>query len=84
MVYRFHDGWDQFPEYGMGYALADALGWSNRQVEDNYIYELASVPLEDLAINIAKKLGKQGIRFVGNPRATNKKDNTRLGQPGSH
>jgi putative NIF3 family GTP cyclohydrolase 1 type 2 len=83
VVYRFHDGWDQFPAYGMGYALADVLGWSDRQIEDNYIYELAPIPLRDLAIDIAEKLDKTGIRFVGNSEQPIRRITLDWGSPGA-
>jgi putative NIF3 family GTP cyclohydrolase 1 type 2 len=83
VVYRFHDGWDQFPEYGMGYALAARLGWSDRRINDKYIYEFAPVALAELAGDIAKKLGKQGIRFVGNPAQPIRRISLDWGSPGA-
>lgn len=67
VVYRFHDGWDQFPEHGMGYALARTLGWTDSQLAQDYIYELPPTPLHALAADIATKLGKPGIRYTGDP-----------------
>lgn len=83
VVYRFHDGWDQFPRHGMGYALADVLGWSARQVVPHYIYDLDPAPLQKVAMRIARKLGKNGIRFVGQPDRTIRRITLDWGSPGA-
>lgn len=67
VVYRFHDGWDQYPEYGMGYALARRLGWESHQVEPDYIYDLPTRTLRELGADVAVKLGKANLRYTGNP-----------------
>ena len=67
VVYRMHDGWDQFPQHGMGYSLARLLGWSDYAVSNKYIYAPPPMRLADLARDVAQKMGKQGIRYVGDP-----------------
>jgi putative NIF3 family GTP cyclohydrolase 1 type 2 len=67
VVYRFHDGWDQYPRYGTGHALAARLGWTEKQVAPDYIFEPGPAPLAALAADIAMKLGKGGIRYTGDP-----------------
>jgi putative NIF3 family GTP cyclohydrolase 1 type 2 len=67
VVYRFHDGWDQYPEHGMGYALARRLGWEGRQIAPDYIYGVPPAPLHALAADIAAKLGKPSLRYTGDP-----------------
>jgi putative NIF3 family GTP cyclohydrolase 1 type 2 len=83
VVYRFHDGWDQYPEYGMGYALARKLGWSDAQVAREYIYELTPTSLAGLAAEIASKLGKSGIRYVGDPDLEVRRVSLDWGSPGA-
>lgn len=83
VVYRLHDGWDQFPRYGMGYALADVLGWAERQVAQEYIYELDPLPLQALADEVARKLGKSGVRFVGHPEQLVQRVTLDWGSPGA-
>ena len=83
VVYRFHDGWDQFPEHGMGYALARQLGWSAAQVAPDYIYAPEPMPLHALATQIAERLGKTGIRFIGNPEMTVNRISLDWGSPGA-
>lgn len=83
VVYRLHDGWDQFPAYGMGFALADSLGWSDRQVSSDYIYEVGPLTLLDLAAMVARKLDKPGIRFVGDPDRVVRKVTLDWGSPGA-
>lgn len=83
VVYRLHDGWDQFPTYGMGYALARTLGWSAQQVADEYIFELEEQRLADLAAMVTTKLGKQGVRYVGDPDRQVRKVSLDWGSPGA-
>lgn len=83
VVYRMHDGWDQFPTYGMGYALAGALGWGDRRVADAYIYDVGPMTLHDLAATVAQKLGKPSIRFVGDPDRVVQKVTLDWGSPGA-
>lgn len=83
VVYRLHDGWDQFAKLGMGYALADWLGWSAHAVSDRYIYALPPTRLADLASSVAAKLGKRGLRFVGDPGQIVQKVTLDWGSPGA-
>ena len=83
VAYRFHDGWDQFPEFGMGYSLARALGWSGVQVSEDYIYEPPPMPLKDIAAHIANKLGKSGIRYCGDPDREVRRISLDWGSPGA-
>ncbi len=82
VVYRLHDGWDQFPVHGMGYALAEVLCWTERRVGDGYIYQLDPLSLKDLATHVAGKLGKSGVRFVGNPERIVHRVSLDWGSPG--
>lgn len=83
VAYRLHDGWDQFPEYGIGHALAETLGWSDKQISADYVYALPSTKLKNLAADIAHKLGKTGIRFVGDPERSVTKITLDWGSPGA-
>lgn len=83
VVHRFHDGWDQFPDYGMGYALARSLGWSSVQVSPDYIYEPPVVTLEEIAVHIAERLGKSGVRYCGDPKRPVRKISLDWGSPGA-
>ena len=83
VVYRLHDGWDQFAKFGMGYSLAECLGWSDRAVSDRYIYELPPTRLANLASDIAQKLGKSGTRFVGDPDQVVRRVTLDWGSPGA-
>ena len=83
VVHRFHDGWDQFPEYGMGYALARVLGWSDVQVSPDYIYEPPAASLSDTAAHIALRLGKSGIRYCGDPGRRISRISLDWGSPGA-
>lgn len=83
VVHRFHDGWDQFPEYGMGYALARTLGWSDVQVSPDYIYEPPAASLRDTAAHIAERLGKSGIRYCGDPGRRIRRISLDWGSPGA-
>ena len=82
VVYRLHDGWDQFPTCGMGYALADTLGWTDRRIPNEYIYDVGPITLHDLAAYVAQKLGKPGIRYVGDPERVVRKVTLDWGSPG--
>jgi len=83
VVHRFHDGWDQFPDHGMGYALASTLGWSNVQVSPDYIYEPPTVTLAEIAAHIAERLGKSGIRYCGDPEQSVRRISLDWGSPGA-
>ena len=83
VVHRFHDGWDQFPDVGMGYALARTLGWGDFQVSPDYIYAPPAVALKEIAAHIAAKLGKSGIRYTGNPDLQVSKISLDWGSPGA-
>ena len=83
VVHRFHDGWDQFPEFGMGYALARSLGWSDVQVAPDYIYAPPAAPLREIASHIAARLGKSGIRYCGDPEREVRKISLDWGSPGA-
>lgn len=83
VVYRLHDGWDQFPTHGMGYALAETLGWSDRRIANQYIYEVGPITLHDLAAHVARRLGKPGIRYVGDPARIVHKITLDWGSPGA-
>ena len=83
VVYRLHDGWDQFPHHGIGYALARTLGWSDKRVDEKeYIYQLPPVALSELAIDIGKKLHKEGLRLIGDPQRMVRKVTLDWGSPG--
>ena len=83
VVYRLHDGWDQFPEFGMGYALARTLGWSDVQISPDYIYAPPEAPLREIAAHIAARLGKSGIRYSGDPDVQVRRISLDWGSPGA-
>ena len=82
VVYRMHDGWDQFPREGMGHSLARLLGWTDKRVSDRYIYEIEPMRLDALASFVAGRLGKRGIRFVGDPAKIVRRVTLDWGSPG--
>ena len=83
VVYRLHDGWDQFPKHGMGHALAQTLGWEDRLVARDSIYDVGAMTLQDLAAYVAQKLGKPAIRYVGDPERIVHKVTLDWGSPGA-
>lgn len=81
--YRLHDAWNDFPDRGMGVAIEKVLGWQGKRItQDAWIYELPPVSLKGLAKEVGEKLGKRGIRFVGDPDRIVKRVSLDWGSPG--
>jgi putative NIF3 family GTP cyclohydrolase 1 type 2 len=83
VVYRLHDGWDGFPGYGMGPPLEEVLGWGDCRISDEFIYELAPTTVQELAATVARKLGRRGARFTGDPARGVKRVTLDWGSPGA-
>lgn len=67
VVYRCHDGWDTYPEFGVVDSWAQALGLGNRVGGDTGapVYEIPKVQLGDLAGEVNKTMELDGVRVVG-------------------
>jgi len=52
-------------------------------VGKEYIYELDPLPLQKLAEDVTRKLGKSGVRFVGNPEQLIQRVTLDWGSPGA-
>jgi len=76
-IYRVHDGWDFYPEYGILDSLAKALGLDRVVGETTKIrvYKSRIISLHDLAKKVKADLGLKGLRYVGDPD----QDITRIG-----
>jgi putative NIF3 family GTP cyclohydrolase 1 type 2 len=82
--YRLHDAWNDFPDRGMGVPFEKLLGWQGKRItQDAWIYEIPPTPLKDLAEDVAKKLGKRGIRLIGDPDRIVKRVSLDWGSPGA-
>jgi putative NIF3 family GTP cyclohydrolase 1 type 2 len=82
--YRLHDAWNDFPDRGMGPPFEKLLGWQGKRItQDAWIYEIPPTPLKRLAAEVGKKLGKNGIRFVGDADRTVKRVSLDWGSPGA-
>jgi len=68
-VYRVHDGWDFYPEYGILDSLAKALGLERvaGQTMKIRVYECPNILLGDLALKVKHDLGLKAVRYVGDP-----------------
>lgn len=69
VVYRVHDGWDFYPEYGILDSLAQELDFKRIAGETRWIrvYVIPTINLEKLSEKVKDKLGIKGIRYVGDP-----------------
>jgi putative NIF3 family GTP cyclohydrolase 1 type 2 len=84
VFYRLHDAWNDFPDRGMGPPFEKVLGWQGkRHTQDAWIYDIPPTPLEALATDVGRKLGKNGIRFVGDPQHIVKRVSLDWGSPGA-
>lgn len=68
-VYRVHDGWDLYPDFGILDSLAKELGFKRIAGEANMIrvYVIPTITLGNLALSVKEKLGLKAIRFIGDP-----------------
>lgn len=73
-LYRCHDGWDQFPEYGIADSLARITGikFLERQISSFYHYaNIQNESVAELAKKLADALKPHGCAYVeilGNPQ----------------
>lgn len=69
VVYRVHDGWDFYPEYGILDSLAKELGFKRIAGESRWIrvYVIPTITLDHLSWDVQNKLSLKGIRYVGDP-----------------
>lgn len=71
LVYRVHDCWDLFPDYGVAdrWAAALALGPRLGEKSGTCVYEYtAPMPQPDFARRMAAALGVEGVRLAGPDR----------------
>ena len=71
-IFRMHDRWDTFPEYGILDSWSKACGLGERADFDGRIgvYDLADETLGSLAARMKKGLGLSAIRFNGDPESS--------------
>ncbi|HUE87935.1 MAG TPA: Nif3-like dinuclear metal center hexameric protein [Vicinamibacterales bacterium] len=71
VIWRFHDHLHARQPDMSAVGLADALGWTGYQSEDEpRVWALPRTRLRDLARDIEQRLGLKAIRVVGNPEIT--------------
>lgn len=81
--YRLHDAWNDFPDRGMGLPFEKVLGWQeNASHKTPGSTKSRQRPLKDLAQDVGK-LGKSGIRFVGEADKIIKRVSLDWGSPGA-
>lgn len=75
VIIRCHDVLDKVPEFGMPYALGQALGFTNNDIirSRTYynVYKIEPTPAIDVAERIAAKLkiaSQPGVAFYGDPQ----------------
>jgi len=69
VVYRVHDGWDFYPNYGILDSLAKQLSFQRiaGQADMIKVYVIPTITLGNLAIKVKDKLSLRGIHYVGDP-----------------
>ncbi|MGH9494661.1 MAG: Nif3-like dinuclear metal center hexameric protein [Candidatus Sulfotelmatobacter sp.] len=66
VVWRFHDHWHGRKPDGIEAGMVRALGWEKFQNQDNqYLFTVPEITLEELADQVAKKLNSPVVRVVG-------------------
>lgn len=78
VVYRVHDSWDLYPEYGIQDSWAAQLGFTKIARKFKYssknirgeasLFEVEPVTLGKLAKRVKKKMGLKSVRYLGNPK----------------
>jgi putative NIF3 family GTP cyclohydrolase 1 type 2 len=82
--FRLHDAWNDFPDRGEGVAIERTLGWVGKRItQEAWIYELEPQTLEELAAYVARKLGKRGIQYIGDPKRIIRRVSLDWGSPGA-
>ena len=65
-IWRCHDWWHRFPGDGILAGMATFLGWQKYQsVAAQEVFDLPETTLDDLAIDVKRKLGIQSLRVIG-------------------
>ena len=68
VIWRFHDHWHARNPDGIEAGMVHALGWEKFQDANNqYLFTIPETPLENLAVEIKRKLGIRIVRVVGDP-----------------
>jgi putative NIF3 family GTP cyclohydrolase 1 type 2 len=68
VVWRFHDHWHRRNPDGILAGMVHTLGWEKYEREQNpYLFTMPERTLEELAEEVAKKLGSPVVRVVGEP-----------------
>lgn len=69
-VWRYHDAWHDRRPDGIDEGTADALGWSldpGEAANGTAVCDVGSTTLADMAAHVARSLGGQASRFIGDP-----------------
>ncbi len=67
VVWRFHDHWHRMHPDGILAGMVHQLGWEKFQNADNpYVFTLPETTVENLAVDVSKRLDNPAMRIVGN------------------
>ena len=68
VIWRLHDHWHMRKPDGIQLGMVHALGWKKYQNPENQnLFTIPEMSLENLAADVAKKLDTPVMRVVGNP-----------------
>jgi putative NIF3 family GTP cyclohydrolase 1 type 2 len=68
VIFRFHDHWHAHRPDGIQTGMIRALGWEKFQnLNNNGLFVVPETTVEQLAMDIRKRLGIRTMRVVGNP-----------------
>jgi putative NIF3 family GTP cyclohydrolase 1 type 2 len=68
VIWRFHDHWHARKPDGIEAGMVNALGWQKFEDPNNqYLFNVPDITLEQLAAEIKRKLGIRVMRVVGDP-----------------
>lgn len=68
VVWRFHDHWHARSPDGIETGMIRALGWEKfKNPENDHLFAMPAITLEDLAANVRKRLAIRTLRVVGDP-----------------
>ncbi len=68
VIWRLHDHWHMRKPDGIQLGMVHALGWEKYQNPENQnLFTIPEMSLENLAADVAKKLDTPVMRVVGNP-----------------
>ncbi len=68
VIWRFHDHWHARKPDGIEAGMVNALGWQKFEDPNNqYLFNIPDITLEQLVVEIKRKLGIRVMRVVGDP-----------------